>query len=383
MSGRNQAIIMILLAVIIAAGFIILDQRDRINELSQIYDNTKFELDHLEAQYEHLYDSYQELDDQASSYRRRIIQLNQEIDKIKNYEPQWRELTVRYSELLLEVARLNGLLLMQETGNNITAPFVEPRKEEFHIGDTLAFHVESMYALYGSYFMVYYPNGTLCWEGDPLGEWVELDDYWVPPYCGQTAYMTPMILYEDYPLGNWTYIYWFGEIKMGEGWFIVHEAVDDYLGTGVSDLNESENAVDLAVSAFHEQLDNAYNITVTKSLKYQTEYPEGSGNVTDVWRIDVKGMGFDENGNLVWRAVIFHVFLETGEIWVGPIIGAGITDVSDIAQPNLVEGHGPAEEKPVAENSEKSDWGQTPKELGIAVLLVVIILFVLIQKVRN
>jgi septation ring formation regulator EzrA len=105
MSGRDQAIIMILLAVIIAAGFIILDQRDRINELSQVYNNTKFELDHLEAQYKHLYDSYQELDDQASSYRRRIIQLNQEIDKIKNYEPQWRELTVRYSELLLEVAR--------------------------------------------------------------------------------------------------------------------------------------------------------------------------------------------------------------------------------------------------------------------------------------
>jgi hypothetical protein len=298
------------------------------------------------------------------------------MDKIKNYEPQWRELTVRYSELLLEVARLNGFLLMQETGNNITAPFVEPRKEEFHIGDSLAFHVESMYALYGSYFMVYYPNGTLCWEGDPLGEWVELDDYWVPPYYGQTAYMTPMILYEDYPLGNWTYIYWFGEIKMGEGWFIVHEAVDDYLGTGVSDLR-AQIAIDQAVSAFHEQLDNAYNITVTKSLKYQTEYPEGSGNFTDVWRIDVRGMGFDEKGNLVWRAVIFHVFPETGEVWVGSMIGAEITDVSSIAQPNL------SEEKPVAENIERPDWGQTPKELGIAVLLVVFVLVIFVKFIRR
>jgi len=201
MSGRDQAAIMILLAMVIAAGFIIIDQGNRINEYSQVYDHTRFELDYLEVQYEHIYESYQELDDTASGYRRQIIQLNQEIDKIENYEPQWLDLSIRYSELLLEVARLNGLILLNETGGNVTKPSVEPRKEEFHIGDTLAFEVESDYALYGSYFMVYSPNGTLVWEGDPLAEWVEVDDYWVSPFYGQTAYMKPMILFDDYPLG--------------------------------------------------------------------------------------------------------------------------------------------------------------------------------------
>ena len=240
MSGRDQAAIMILLAMVIAAGFIIIDQRNRINELSQVYEHTQFELDHMNARYEYLYDSYQDLDDIASSYRRQIIQLNQEMDKIKNYEPQWRELTDRYSELLLEVARLNSLLLMNETGNNLTSPVVEPRKEEFRIGDTLAFYVESEYALYGSYFEIYYPNGTLCWESDPISEWAGLDDIWVSPYYGQTAYKKPMTLYEGYPLGNWTYVYWFGEIKMGEGWFIVLEAADQKFGTGITDISEEE-----------------------------------------------------------------------------------------------------------------------------------------------
>ncbi len=37
----------------------------------------------------------------------------------------------------------------------------------------------------------------------------------------------------------------------------------------------------------------------------------------------------------------------------------------------------------VVENVYRSDWGQTPKEVGIAVLLVVIVLFILIQKIRS
>jgi hypothetical protein len=240
MGEREQAIILILLAVVISLSFVIIDQRNRINELSQVYDNTRFDLNYLEAQYNHLYDSYKELSNQTLAYRRLIIQLNQDLDKIEKYEATWRTYRDKYEDVLLENARLQGLLIMQEYGDNITKPFVEPRKAEFRIGDTIAFNLESEVALYGSHFMVYDPNGTLVWEGDPLATWVELEDYWVPPYYGQTAYMEPMILTENRTLGNWTYVYWFGELKIGEGWFTVKEAYEGIIEIGVSDLSENE-----------------------------------------------------------------------------------------------------------------------------------------------
>ena len=245
MGKREQAIILILFAVVISLSFVIIDQRNRINELSQVYDNTRFELNYLEAQYNHLYDSYKELSNKTLAYRRLIIQLNQDLDKIERYEETWRTYREKYEEALLENAMLQGSLIIQEYGDNITKPLVEPRKTEFRIGDTIAFNVESEMALYGSHFVVYDPNSTLIWEGDPLAEWVELDDYWVPPYYGQTAYMDPMIFTENYTLGNWTYIFWFGELKMGEGWFILKEAVEDVIAIGVTDLSDEEGFVEI------------------------------------------------------------------------------------------------------------------------------------------
>ena len=41
-----------------------------------------------------------------------------------------------------------------------------------------------------------------------------------------------MILGEDYPLGNWTWTYIFGEIIELEGWFKVDEAVEQVISTG-------------------------------------------------------------------------------------------------------------------------------------------------------
>jgi hypothetical protein len=238
MGEREQAIILILIAVTISASFVMLGQRNRINELSQEYDNTRFEFNYLKSQYNHLYDSYKELGNQTLEFRRQVIQLNQDLDDLERYEATWRTYRDKYQETLLENARLQGLLIMQEYGDNITQPYVEPRKEEFRIGDTITFNVESEIALYGSHFKVYDPNGTLIWEGDPLAEWIERDEYWVTPYYGQTAYMEPMVLTENYTLGNWTYVYWFGELLMGEGWFPVKEAAEDIIAIGVTDLGE-------------------------------------------------------------------------------------------------------------------------------------------------
>ena len=239
MGEREQAITLILAALVIASGFIVLAQRNRFNELETLYEDIEIEHAYTLARYELLLTSYQELDEQASEYRRQLIQLRHDVDELERYEETWRQYRDFYEEILLDNARLRGMLMETDYGENITQPIVEARKEEFRIGDTIAFKVESDMPLYGSYFTVLDPNGTLVWEGDPLAEWVEVEDHWVAPYYGQTAYLEPMILTEDYPLGNWTWTYRFGDLFEVEGWFIVSEAVDDVISTGPTDIWDS------------------------------------------------------------------------------------------------------------------------------------------------
>ena len=239
MSEREQSITLILAALVIASGFIVLAQRNRFNELDTLYQDIEIEHAYTLARYELLLTSYQELEEQASEYRKQLIQLRHDVDELERYEETWRQYRDFYEDILLENARLQGILMETEYGENITQPIVEARKEEFRIGDTIAFKVESDMPLYGSYFTVLDPNGTLIWEGDPLAEWVEIQDYWVPPYYGQTAYLQPMILSEDYHLGNWTWTYRFGDIFEVEGWFIVNEALDDVISTGPTDIWDS------------------------------------------------------------------------------------------------------------------------------------------------
>jgi len=207
---------------------------------------------YTQAQYEILQSSYDELDEQASEYRTQLIQLRQDIDKLERYEETWRHYRDFYEDILLENARLNGILLEREYGENITLPIVEARKEDFRIGDTVAFDVESEIPLHGSYFTVFDNEGLLVWEGDPLSNWVEIQDFWVPPYYGQTAYLDPMIITEDYPIGNWTWKYYFGDFIEIEGWFMVNEAIDDVIKTGPEgDIWESveRSPADVAIIA--------------------------------------------------------------------------------------------------------------------------------------
>ena len=232
MDEREQAITLILAALVVSSGFIILAQRNRVNELETLFVELKMDNRYTQAQYELLQSSFEELDEQASEYRAQLIQLRQDIDKLERYEETWRHYRDFYENILLENARLNGILLEREYGENITLPMVEARKEDFHIGDTVAFDVESEIPLYGSYFTVFDNEGLLVWEGDPLSNWVEIQDFWVPPYYGQTAYLDPMIITEDYPLGNWTWAYYFGDYIEIDGWFMVNEALDDVIATG-------------------------------------------------------------------------------------------------------------------------------------------------------
>ncbi len=75
-----------------------------------------------------------------------------------------------------------------------------------------------------------------------------------------------------------------------------------------------------------DPLDNVSNINVTSVMKYQLEKPDGSRNFTDVWRVEIRGEGFDTNGDRVWRMIMFHVELDISEIGVGPIVGDTIVE---------------------------------------------------------
>ena len=226
MKAREQAAIMIMASIIVASGFVSLSLRNRYLELDQRYDELSTEYTGLLAHYDLLYSTHQEMIDQNIDYKKQIIELRQDLDKLKKYEGTWRSYRDQYEDVLLENARLLGLLMEQEYDENISIPFVESRKEVYRIGDTITFEVEAEMPLYGSYFTIRDPDDKLVFEGDPLGEWIEVDDYWAAAIYCQTAYHDPMVLTENHPLGNWTWSFTFGDIIHLSGWFEVIEALD-------------------------------------------------------------------------------------------------------------------------------------------------------------
>ena len=157
---------------------------------------------------------------------------------------------------------------------------------------------------------------------------------------------------------------------------LLSQITDERLQT-IRDEADKARAIELAVPMFHSQLPrisnplyNVSNVNVTNVMKYQWERPEGSGNFSDVWRVEIRCEGFEEDGDHVWRAIMFHVVLDTGEVGVGPIVGNNIED-------SLVE------DDEIVEEVERNNWGQTPAIIGFAVLLLLGVFLVLIQKVRN
>jgi len=166
-----------------------------------------------------------ELEREAAEYESRIIELQNEVARNEN----WRTYRDRLEEAYLENSRLKGLLLEREIDENFTAPTVRPRKTTFGIGETITFRVESELPLYGSYFSVWDPEGSLIWEGDPLGDWVEIEELWAATFYCQTAYLEPMVLEEGMLLGEWAWSYRFGDVVHIQGTFTVVGPREDIL----------------------------------------------------------------------------------------------------------------------------------------------------------
>jgi len=205
---REQAVILLSCAVAVSSIFMTLRLRDRVTACQ----------------------------DQVELLQSRNInnslKLQNEVASSERIVSVWRTYRDQLAEALVENARLKGLLLERDLDENLTSPKVEPRKEAFLIGDTVTFRLESEVPLYGSYFMVWNPEGRLVWEGDPMGNWEEIGVWnvstrWVVPYIGQTAYLEPMLIEEDMITGEWTWSYKFSDMVHVEGTFIVAEQLEE------------------------------------------------------------------------------------------------------------------------------------------------------------
>jgi len=224
---REQAIILLSCAVAVSSIFMTLRIRDQVTDY-------KDQVDLLKSRNINNSIKINELERETAEYKSRIIELQNEVDRNERIISVWRTYRDQLSEALVENARLKGLLLERDLDENLTSPSVEPRKEAFLIGDTVTFRLESEVPLYGSYFMVWNPEGRLVWEGDPIGNWDEIGVYgvdlrWIVPYIDQTAYLEPMILEENMITGEWAWSYKFSDMVHVEGTFIVAEQLEEVI----------------------------------------------------------------------------------------------------------------------------------------------------------
>lgn len=221
---KENAAILVSCAVAVSSIFVILGQRDQLIAYEQRIESLQSDLITSKAYNDYYSRKVSEMDGEITDYRSRMLELQDEVYRLETYAETWRSYRDELEAVNVENARLMGLLLEREIeGENFSAPTVRIRKETFRIGDTIAFIIESEIPLYGSVFTIWDSNGDLVWEGDPIGDWVEVEDGWGVPFYGQTAYFDPMVLTDDMPLGNWTWSFKFSDIVLIEGEFIVRE----------------------------------------------------------------------------------------------------------------------------------------------------------------
>lgn len=224
MNDSERGIFLCLILFLCLAGIALKAQSDRYTELVQDYEANKKELLETRIKDASLKRDYELACGEISNFRADIVDLEYQLDLHEQYELLWRGYRERYKETLYELACVN-YTFDQDSINNLTF-HVEPRKEVFLLGNAVTFNIESEKPLYGSYFTIKDPTGKIWWEGDPLSEWFLVDDHWVSPYYGQTSLLDPMLLHSRAPIvGNWTWVYTFGETTLVTGSFIVEKPI--------------------------------------------------------------------------------------------------------------------------------------------------------------
>jgi hypothetical protein len=103
---------------------------------------------------------------------------------------------------------------------------ISPRKQEFKVGEIVAFKMECSHPYNNSYLEIWDRNGSLIWTSDYLTEWSKIDGYWVVPYYKQLSNGEPMLLENNCTLGMWSWV-WNSETKSVSGVFEVIQREQD------------------------------------------------------------------------------------------------------------------------------------------------------------
>lgn len=126
---------------------------------------------------------------------------------------------------------------------------IDSRKPEYSIGDTLAFDVESSFAMDKSYIEISNPSGDIYWSTDVFS--IDDPDMWLKVgtiqrvlYADQVAGGNPMVFLEDAPLGSWTWEYYDDEDEeVDTGAFTVSAGAADLVSGQVEDLANDIDAL--------------------------------------------------------------------------------------------------------------------------------------------
>ena len=336
MSEKERAAVILLVGLVIASVFVVTVELNRIDRLEGELTKLSEDYEYRDAQYDLLYSRYLGLNDNLTDKNIQILQLSSQVNDLKEkmQEALISSLNFRaqYEEVQIENAKLRGALIISENGENIAPPQIEPKKNTFRIGDTVSFNINSSWPLYGSNFTITDPNGILVWVVDTLMNWVQDGDSWVAPYYSQTSNASPMVLEHGSTLGVWTWTYMFSDLIKIEGNFTVEHALPPSPGgIDLSELPEpGKKAVELALTRFNEILKDPWKVTVTRARNEIVEYPLDSGEMVDVWRVDVEGTGsLGSTGDTVWLGVVFYVLTDTWEVVEVSKVSSPIAYLSD------------------------------------------------------
>jgi uncharacterized protein YoxC len=118
---------------------------------------------------------------------------------------------------------------------------IDPRKDAFANGETVAFNIIVSFPSEDSYIEIYDPDGELYWQTDLFDAdvWIKVGTVHVVPYFQQVAGGNPMTLM-DASIGTWSWT-WFDDEddEIDSGTFAVTEAPEDVLAGQIEELGLS------------------------------------------------------------------------------------------------------------------------------------------------
>jgi hypothetical protein len=135
---------------------------------------------------------------------------------------------------------------------------INPHMSAYNRGDPVRFNIESSFEEVGSYIRIFDQDGSFVWQTDDLDSWIESDVTYLAPFYTQTAGGNIMVLGDDAPLGNWTWIWYDSDdVALSSGTFTVEEPAppdDNGDGTGDGVTDETIDELQQSLQDLEEEI---------------------------------------------------------------------------------------------------------------------------------